>query len=93
MQQVRFTNVPAFAEIGVKHIYEKAMKLPGLSDYFPSKMAKGRTIDKVYFYNVFNTIYPDEVAALIKHANSKRYTVENDTVAENSIAMTEEWAN
>ena len=74
--------MPAFAEIGVKHIYEKAMKLPGLSDYFPSKMAKGRTIDKVYFYNVFNTIYPDEVAALIKHANSKRYTVESDIVHE-----------
>ena len=85
--------MPAFPEIGYKHIYEKAMKLPGLSDYFPSKMAKGRTIDKVYFYNVFNNIYPDEVTALIIHANSKRYTVENDTVAENSIVMTEEWAN
>ena len=93
MDQVRFTNVPAFAEIGVKHTYDKAMTLPGLKDYFPSKLARGRTMEKVYFYNVFNTLYPEEVTALIKHANSKRYTVESDTVAENSIVMTEEWAN
>ena len=49
-------------------------------------------MDREYFYNCFNTIYPEDVAAIIKYANEKRYTVSNDKIAENSIQMTEEWA-
>mgnify|MGYP003315214058 CR=1 FL=1 len=93
MTEVRFTNIPAYGEIGVKYMYDKAMTLPGVKKYFPDIVPKSRTIDKQYFYNVFNTLYPDDVAALIKHANDQRYTVENDKIAENSIVMTEDWAN
>ena len=42
---------------------------------------------------MFNTLHPAEVDSLIKHGNDQRYTVQNDQVAENSILMTEEWAN
>ena len=42
---------------------------------------------------MFNTLHPAEVDSLIKHANDQRYSVQNDQVAENSILMTEEWAN
>ena len=69
------------------------MTLPRMKSYFPDKVPKSRTIEKQYFYNVFNTLYPDDVAVLIKHANDQRYTVENDKIAENSIVMTEDWAN
>ena len=41
MAQVRFINVPAYAEISVKHMYPKLMKLEGMSKYFPDKYAKG----------------------------------------------------
>ena len=93
MQDVKFCNISQYGEIGVKHIYDKAITLPSMKLYFPDKLPKQRTIDKAYFYNVFNTLYPDEVANLIKHANEQRYTVENDKVADNSILMSEEWAN
>ena len=69
MTEVRFTNIPAYGEIGVKYMYDKAMTLPGVKKYFPDVVPKSRTIDKQYFYNVFNTLYPEDVAALIKHAN------------------------
>ena len=69
MQDVKFTNIPAYGEIGVKYMYDKAMTLPLVNKYFPDKLPKSRQIDKAYFYNVFNTLYPEDVAALIKHAN------------------------
>ena len=69
------------------------MTLPKMKNYFPDKVPKSRKIEKQYFYNVFNTLYPDDVAILIKHANDQRYTVENDKIAQNSIVMTEDWAN
>ena len=92
MNEVRFINVPAFGEIGVKYMYDKALKLPHFNLYMPDRIPKSKMIDRSYFYNCFNTLYPEEVAELIKHANEKRYSTENDRVAENSIIMTEEWA-
>ena len=93
MQEVRFTNVPTYQEIAVKNIYDKALLLSGMSELMPVSMPKCRTIDRQYFYNCFNTLYPEEVAALVKQANAKRYTVENEKQVENSIIMTKEQAN
>ena len=61
--------------------------------YFPAHFPKGRVPDREYFWNIMNTLMPEYTASLIKHANEQRYTVENDKVAENSIHMSEEWAN
>ena len=78
MADVRFCNVPAFGEIGVKYQYEKALTLPLMKPLFPDKMPKSKAMDRQYFFNCFNTRYPEHVAALIKHANDQRYSVEAD---------------
>ena len=92
MSEVNFINIPAYAEIGVKHTYAKALQLPGMADLFGDKLPKNKTCDKVYFYNCFNTLYPKEVEALVKHANNQRYKIDNDKVQENTITITDEWA-
>ena len=46
MQEVRFTNVPPFGEIGVKHMYQKALTLPRMRLYFPDSLPKSRTMDR-----------------------------------------------
>jgi len=69
MTEVRFINPPAFDEIGIKALYDEALKMPGMSKYFPSKYAKSRQCDKSYFYNVWNSLYPEEVKEVINHAN------------------------
>ena len=61
MTQVKHINVPAYDEIGVKALYEKALKMKGMGKYFPDKYPKGMQCDKKYFYNIWNTLYPDEV--------------------------------
>ena len=65
MSEVRFTNIPSFSEIGVKYIYDSAMTLPRMKKYFPDKLPKSRTMDKEYFYNVFNTLHPEDVKLLV----------------------------
>ena len=42
MTEVRFCNPPAFDEIGVRALYDKVLKLPGMAQYFPDKLPKGR---------------------------------------------------
>ena len=69
MKDVRFVNPPTYDEISVIRIYDKAIQLPDMIDYFPDSYSKGNQCNKEYFYNVFNTLYPEKVKNLIEHAN------------------------
>ena len=91
MQDVRFCNVPVYDEIGVKALYDDALKMPQMVDYFPDKLPKGKTMAREYFYNVWNTLHPDSVKNVIEYANSQRYAVDNEEVQKNSIIITDEW--
>ena len=42
-------------------------------------------------FNVWNTLYPDDVKQVIAHANSQRYSIANNKVRENSIAISDTW--
>ena len=59
--------------------------------YFPDKFPKGSQCDKSYFFNVWNSMHPEQVSKVIEHANSQRYTVKGEEVKNNSIVLTEEW--
>ena len=91
MSEVKFVNVPAFDEIAVKHLYSAVLKKEGMAAYFPDKFPKNTQCEKAYFYNVWNTLYPEQVKEVIKHANEQRYTVSNQAAQENSIAISEGW--
>ena len=62
-----------------------------MSDYFPSKLPKGRGCCRSYMYNCWNTMYPKDVEQVIEYANRKRYSIENEKVKDDSIQITEEW--
>ena len=91
MQNVKFVNVPAYDEIGVKALYEKAVKMPHMARYFPTKYPKGRRCDKAYMYNVWNTVHPEDVKEVIEYANSQRYSVTAEKVRDETITITEAW--
>ena len=42
MKDVNFCNPPAFDEIGVIALYAKVLKRPGMAQYFPDKLPKGK---------------------------------------------------
>ena len=91
MKEVNFCNVPSYDEIGVKALYEKVVKLPGMPHYFPDKMPVGKQCCKSYFYNIWNTIYPDDVQAVINHANANRHAISSQRVKDETIVLTEQW--
>ena len=91
MERVRFCNPPLYDEIGVKRLYKQVMALKGMSEYFPDKYPKGVQCDRSYFYNVWNTIYPEDVRQTIEHANSVRYSITSDKVKEQTIIISDAW--
>ena len=91
MREVRFINPPHYDEISVIKIYDKMITLPGLASYFPDKFPKGRSCNKEYMYNVFNTLYPEEVKNLIEHANKQRYSITDEQNKGNAIEISESW--
>ena len=69
MNQVNFINPPLFDEIAVKHLYDDVLKQPEVKVYFPDRLPKGCQCDRSYFYNVWNTIHPEQVKDTIDYAN------------------------
>ena len=59
VNDVRFINAPLFTEIAVKNLYDDVVKQPPMRPYFPETLPKGCQMDRQYFYNIWNTIYPD----------------------------------
>jgi len=65
LQDVSWINVPHYAELAVKTLYEYYKNDEELMLYLPDKFAKGRQIDRSYFFNVLNTIRPTHVKQIV----------------------------
>ena len=61
-----------------------------MKSFFPEKLPKNCQMDRGYFYNIWNSQYPDQVQNVIKHANAQRYTISNEKAELNSIKITDE---
>ena len=46
-----------------------------MAEYFPDKFPIGRTCNREYMYNVWNTMHPEDVKEVIEYANSQRYSI------------------
>ena len=57
----------------------------------PPKIHKGRQCDKEYFWNVVNSLFEDEVSAILDHANRLRNGTDEGDLIKESISMTQEW--
>ena len=72
---VKSVKVANYDELAVKVMYPVLIQRAELKPYFPDTYPKGRGCDKTYFWNVANTIFPQEVSELIMNANSARFKV------------------
>ena len=75
MSELRSINVPKFDELSVKNIYPKIKDDLKVHKYFPDRYPEGRVPDRTYTFNVYNTIYPEYVQDMIKHAQKQRNAV------------------
>ncbi len=67
------------------------MATKDLGRFFPDQRTLSDLPDRDYFFNVINTVEPDYLAALIKHAQNQRF--ENKVTDENPniIKVTSFW--
>ena len=68
LTEVKFVNVPMYDELSVKNLWPSCKGNAQLMKYFPDKLPKGRLPDRKYFFDILNTVKPDYVDKLIKHA-------------------------
>ena len=90
---IMFIEVPKYDEISVKNLYDKLIKLDGMSKHFPSNYAKGRQCDRDYMFNIANTLHPNVVSELIRHAHKHRFDISGEKMKQEQIVLSSEWAD
>ena len=58
LAELRCVTMPKYDELSVSKILQKVKDWPTMMKYFPDTLPKGRLPDRVYFFNVLNTVYP-----------------------------------
>ena len=72
LSDVKFIHVPLYDELAVVRIWPMMRDDKKFMLYMPSKLPKGRTVDRQYFWNVLNTVNEEYVSQIVAHANAQR---------------------
>jgi hypothetical protein len=88
---VLMINVPKLPELGVRRIIDQIKDKEKIQYYLPKNYDKKRTICRVWFYNIVNTVYPGWLDILIAHAQSVRQTPNPDEEGNDAILCTPEF--
>ena len=91
MNEVQRINVPLYDELSVISIWPMMQSDQEFLKLMPSKLPKGRVPDREYFFNCLNTIHPEFVQQIVRHAQDQRNTAANETLAAETIEITDEW--
>ena len=90
-EEIVTVHVPHYPELKIDTLFSRYANDPEMSKHVPTTFPKGRQIDRTYFFNVLNTVHPDQVKEILNHA----YTQRNAGIAEEEkmekIAITEDW--
>jgi hypothetical protein len=78
MSDVRPCNPPHYDEISVVNLYDAWIKMPGMADYFPTTYPKGRKCARKYFFDVANTLHPNEMDKTLKNCKHVRYGADGE---------------
>ena len=85
-------DVGNFPELSIKAMYEDFSERPEVKPYMPPKINKGRQVEKEYFWNIVNTLFEDEVDAMVSHAHTQRKSIDQGELEKESITMSHEMA-
>lgn len=85
-------EVPHYEELSVKALYPELKKDAEFMSYFPDKYPAGKAPPREYFFNILNTIHPVYLANVMDHASKQRHTIQGDAMKQESIKISEFWA-
>ena len=91
MADVVPVNVPLYQEINVHDVQQMFSSHKGFMMHLPDRMAKGRQIDRTYFFNVLNTLETEKLQEIIRHAQVARNVAQGEEEKLETIQISEEW--
>ena len=88
---LRPINVPLYDELSVKKFYPKAQQDKTVMKFLPDPRPDGRLPDRVYFFNILNTVHPEYMKKVIEHANEQRMAATAGKQEQEAIQVSERW--
>ena len=91
--QVKIINIPHYDELSCSGVSKLVRSDPVVQKYFKDEWVEEKQhVNREFFFNVINTLYPDYLPNLIKHASKQRFSAHEKPEAEETILCTEDWA-
>jgi hypothetical protein len=88
---VRPANVPRYDELSVANLIKEVMANKDFAKFFPEQRSRSDLPEREYFFNIINTIEPDYLFSLIKHAQNLRFSNTNPDENKDIIEVNEFW--
>ena len=89
--EVKPIHVPHYDELSVKNLYPQFKGDKDLMQFFPDTFPKDKGPPREYFMNVLNTVHPEYLQNLMRHANEQRHTASGEGMQEQAIKISQFW--
>ena len=89
--EVRQIIVPKYEELSVKNLQNEMLRDPKVNVYFPDQVEGHSHIDRAYFFNIVNTIYPEYMKKIIDYAIDVRNKPEANEEKKEFILISDGW--
>ena len=93
LDEVRFIRVPKYEELTVKTLYPQALEDERLKKFLPDDTSKTKPMDRQFFFNVLNSVYPEYVASVIKDTSKIRQDPGQNEEKKDYILIADHWYN
>ena len=88
--EVVHLDIPLYAEISVKNLYEDALADPDVSKYLPSKdQMSGKLPERAFFFGILETLKRHYLTEIIKEAHDKRFKLPEDNQNKDAILISD----
>ena len=87
LNEVKYVNVPHYEELSVKRFWPILREDEALMQYMPDFTTEDKIPDRVYFWNLANTVQNAYVQNVIKHANNLRMKAQDEAAQQETIEI------
>ena len=90
-KDVKAIKVPLYEELNVDKLWKHYHLDERLHKYLPDHVAKGRQVNRKWFFDLFNSLAPEVLQEIIDHAESVRSNIYDEAGQQETIHISEEW--
>ena len=84
-------QVPLYQELNVADVREMFKDHKELQMHLPDRIAKGRQLDRTWFFTILNTLEPEKLGQIIQHAQKQRNVAQDEEAKRETITISDRW--